>query len=196
MRHTIYTITIERASIYFETDDNRYLMRLAVPIKKIRERAEDRFVEEFNKIFGNDEFNRRISNLKLQYIMDVRANITLPALHGCLLTWLASKKKTKKVKRNTKAAFEFFKEEFGKEFESQDDLSRIVREIKRLRSKLRGNAFFRRKSSENVEKFKLEPLVVGIENVIGRAIDRNMKLFQLKPYYDEAAKITQKKKHG
>lgn len=181
--HTPHTITIDRASLYFETQDAGYLSRFPF-LWRFGVRGEARFIEQFNEMFSKRHQNALADNDDMKRILFNKAFNFLPALHEGIKVAL-NVKNQKKVRGVLKSLFSMYEGEFGKKFESIKDLERIEREINRLRRKLRGFNI----KKEAPKKFDLEEIVVNTELIIGQQIDRRLKLYQFKKYFDRAATI-------
>jgi len=184
--HNPYTITIELTSLYFETLDPGYLCVYRA-FALMSRKGEAKFIEQFNDLFGGKELDSLSSDRQMQMILFNRANNLLPALHEGLRVGLLTKDQ-KAVRKSLKFLFETYEDEFGKKFKSLEDLEPIKKEIDRLRRKLRGWNV----NQAPREKFDFEEVVINTELILNTKIERSIKLFQFKRYFDKAAKIAMK----
>lgn len=186
--HSPYTITLEKTSLYFETLDPAYLC-IFNTFGLINRGGEKKFIEQFNKLFGADGLDALSDDKQMEMLIFNRAYNLLPAMHEGLRIGLQVKNQ-KKVRKSLKYLFEMYHEEFGKKFKSFDDLKRIKTEINRLKSKLKNFKI----QDAKPQKFDFEEVVVNTELLLGQQIDRSLKLFQFKKYFDRAAKIALEQK--
>ena len=179
--HSPYTITIERTSLYFETLDPSYLVFLGFG-GIVSRYAEKRFIEKFNELFSKEGQRVLTTDDDMKRLIFNRAYNLLPALHEGLKVGMQVKAK-KSIKKDLRVLFNLYKEEFGETFKG--DLEPLKTEIGRLRRKLRG---FKIEEAPS-EKFDFEEIVVNTEMILNQHINRQLKLFQFKKYFDRAAKI-------
>ena len=174
MKSLIHKITIQQASEWFDSEDASCLLKwYEMPFKA---KIINRFTTEFNELF-NGKIN--LSDEAFKLILFNRAFNLLPALHEAIRCSLLSGNKNTLLK-----GMPMYKEEFGEDFLKIDDLARIKREIKRLRSKYEAY----QGEPKEVEKFDFEKLVIAVEQIVGQHINRDLKLYQFKTYYEKAKK--------
>lgn len=185
--HSVYTISIQRASLMFETENRRKLCR--VPFAWILgtralELAYVNFMDDFNQLFNSKDSRKILQEEVLRMMLFNKINVLLPTLYYGLLY------------KPNKDLQEFFKAEFGKDPEHADDLYIILQEIKRLSNRYK-LLYIKRETEEGKEapeeeeagSFALDSLIVNIETILERGIDPRKRLYQLGYYNQMALKI-------
>lgn len=175
--HTPYTMTLNRCSLMFETE-NTLLMCRYVPVWGHR-RAYNKFLNEFSEMFSSQSRSRIMDNSSLQISMYNRINNLLPALYfGLMFDCNPELEK-------------YYKEKYGKEFKELADLNVIVSEMNRLRDKYRELFAAQQEKKAVIQtevKINFENLIVQCENTLELSISRDIKVFQFKSYYDNTLK--------
>ena len=181
-----YQITLDEVSLMLERDDRRLLCRSRWVPGWALNRYYSRFMLEFSELFNASEVSQLIDDdiMRLKIINRVN-NILHPLYMGLLIS---DKPEFKQI----------FYDTIGKTYNSKEDLKLIIREIERLKDKIREMG-----SPEDQPKGKLsfEEVITYVEMVLERSIDREMKLYQFKYQYDLAIKRSRewekmKAKHG
>ena len=170
--HNVHTITVERASLLFETDNPRYLLRVGTLPRSFMRRYKDRFIREFNELFSEKELTERVGNgLRLLKLMN-RAYNLLPSIQRAVLLC------------DDDSGFEAYQRYFHRPLKTVKDYGRIESEIERLKLKIEELKPKEDKAEE--KRFSLEDIVSNVESILGYTIDRKMKLYAFKIKYDHA----------
>ena len=170
--HTIYSITLERASLLFETQNPRYLQRFGRMPRGYLRRQFDKFKIQFNQLFNEKETVRRVGDGLNLLKLTNRAYNLLPAIKkGILIV-------------DDDAAFKAYERYFHTPCDGVDAYNRIDTEIERLKDKIK--ELQKTGEADGVAQFSLEKTVSSVENILGYSIDRRMKLYAFKHKYDQA----------
>lgn len=159
-KHWVYKLTIQQVSLIFEADDLSCFGRNA-------KRKHLDFIKEYNELFNSGHNNKQFDNAKFMLRMYIK-HLKLRVMYDSLSTCEA---------KNSVAEF---KEIFGKEFESIDDLKMLTNEAQRINDKM--TIMSAPKKTDNGISFS--KLINIVETSRGIPIDRNIKLFQFKEMYD------------
>ena len=174
--YNAYNIPISRVSLLFETKDAGHLSKYWMPnflLSIIYKRFEKKYDEFFNPSKKNDLVDNWLE-LKLKNLV----NNYLPAMYYSLIYGSDAESKRQ------------FKERYGKEPESTEDLDRIVKDIEKILDQLKV-LDFKPKDDSGVS---FSSLVALIENSRGVPIERSMTLWDFKQIHDiEIAKWQQSK---
>ena len=180
-RKSVHKISLLQASMYFDTLDNRVLFT-----GFFRKKREKRFIEDFNAMFSGSDLKNTITESQYMLYIYGKAFNLYPALYGALSLAL----KGNDIKLLEKL-FNDFKNEFGFEFTKIADLEYIDKKIKFYKSKYKGLQD-NNKTNESNEKFDFEKMIVSIEHTLEVSINRSLKVFQLKAYFDRAVSKSKK----
>jgi len=151
----VYKLSIEQVSLVFEAGDLSCFGRNS-------KNKHSEFIREYNELFNsgmdNKKFNTDIFLLKL-YTKHLKLRIMYDSLTTC------------EAENSAKE----FKEIFGHDFESVNDLKLLTDEAQRINDKM---------TILNDKGISFSKLINIVENSRGIPIDRNTKLFQFKEIYD------------
>lgn len=159
-KHWVFKLTIDQVSLIFEAND------LSCFGRKAKQKHLE-FIKEYNEMFNSGSDNKQFDNAKFLlklYTKHLKLRVMYHSLTTC-----AGENSAKE-----------FKEIFGHEFKSIDDLKLLTDEAQRINDKMTIlNA--PKKDDKGVSFSKLINIV---ETSRGIPIDRNIKLFQFKEMYD------------
>lgn len=177
MTYTIYTMTLSRCSLMFETENARLICRY-MPVFWYK-KAYDRFLSQFGERFRQGDIDRLTDKRALKILIAHRINNLLPALYYSMM--LGCNKEIEK----------YYEDRYGKTYKEIADLNPIVNEIERLKGKYK--ELFYKDDSPDVDTKTggspdFETLIINVELKLNTNIDRNLKVYQFKPYYDRALK--------
>jgi hypothetical protein len=167
----------------FATEDQRKVFRLPFMAlffgKKSIEKAYVGFMDTFNELFDPRDGRRILQQEALRLMLFNKINVLLPTLY-----WSLKYKPSKEL-------HDEFKEYFGKDPKGAEDLYLIVNEIRKLTNRFKLLYLNKEKDDKEEESgpFQLEALITSIETIIERPLDRNLKVYQLRPYNQLAIKI-------
>jgi hypothetical protein len=171
--HTIYTITIEDYSIYEETGDLSYIVDGEFDSDKVDEQF-SKELEEFNlkvtEYFSRSELNKMFT-----------ANIGILSKYN-KITLLKAVKESLEI-GGSEYTLSWFQQKFRRPYKVREDLKLLEREIEAEISRYSKLVDKKNKTEKNRD---MSDIVVGCELVLSIAIDRNMKLYNLKRYIESA----------
>jgi hypothetical protein len=165
--YNAHNIPISRVSLLFETKELRHLSRYWMPnflLGLIYKRFEKKYDEFFNPT-KNDKLVDNWYELKLKNLV----NNYLPALYYSLVYGSDTESKRQ------------YKERYGKEPETTEDLNRIVKDIEKILDQLKVLAFVPENKDNSITFSKLVAL---IENSRGVPVERSMTLWDFKQIHD------------
>lgn len=177
MIYNIYTISLERTSLLFETGRPRYLVRFGAYPGRFLNGQFEKFKVEFNKLFNQNKTINELSMGMTLMKMYNRAYNLLPALQKAIL-----------YTDETDRSFEIYKRYFGKEMKTIQDYNHIQAEIDRLKTKIKEMQASNKKDEGDGSDFSFEKIISNVETILGQPIDRKMKLYAFKHKYDTALK--------
>lgn len=177
MIYDIYTISLERTSLLFETGKHRYLVRFGAYPRRYLKRQFEKFNTQFNHLFNQNKTLNELSLSMTLLKMYNRAYNLLPALQKSIL-----------YTDETDRPFAVYERYFGKKMQSVDDFKKIGVEIERLKKKIKELEKAKSKDEQDVDKFSFEKIISNVETILGQSIDRQMKLYAFKHKYDTAIK--------
>lgn len=156
----------------FETDDITLISRVRLPKFLIRWQY-TRFMRTFDEMFSGGEVSKELKEESSKIALYNKIKNILPLLYLGLLY------------EETEYQKELFKHYFGKDFEKGEDLMLIKNEIGRLSKRFK--VMYPEKEVQS-GGLTLEELIVSTESILDRTIDRGLRLYQFKTYYDLAIK--------
>jgi hypothetical protein len=128
-------------------------------------------MQMFDEMFTGQEISKAVKEESIRIAAENRIKNTLPILYLGLLY------------EETPYMKEVYLDLFGKEFKVGEDLLIIQSEIKRLIK--RYNLMYKKEKPAQ-EGTTLEELIIGVEMLLDRTIDRELKLYQFKTYHEMA----------
>ena len=167
--YNIYTMNLGRCSLLFETKNIRLICKIWLP-KMLTIKAYNRFMLEFSEYFNKRSLDQITNSRAMKLFLYNRVNNLYPSLYNWLLLM------------PDKEAKEFFRELFLKDYENAEDLYLIKNEIKRLSKKLKALLIEPVKETET----KFSDIIANVQMITGATIDRKMKLYEFKSYFDKA----------
>ena len=181
MKHTIYTMDLDRMSRMLETGRMRLVLRRGWIPKFMLKRAFNKFMTEFEEMFSASDKDFR--NDMVRVMMWNKIKNILPMMNQLLVT------------DENEYANELFEHYFGRKWQGMEDSKFLAKEIQRLSKRYK--EMFRRKAPEH-EGVRFEQVIMSVEAVLDMHIPRTMKLYQFKDYNDQAAKRVQElnTRHG
>jgi hypothetical protein len=126
----------------------------------------------FDEMFSGQEISKAVKEESTQIAAYNKIKNILPILYLGLLY------------EETPYMKELYLHLFGKEFKTGEDLLIIQSEIKRLTKRYK--LMYKEKPMQ--EGSTLEELIIGVEMLLDRTIDRELKLYQFKTYHEMALK--------
>jgi len=165
--YNAYNIPISRVSLLFETKDAGHLSKYWMP-KFLLAFIYNRFENKYNEFFNPEKDDKLVDGwfeLKLKNLV----NNYLPALYYSL------------IYGNNEESKRQYKERYGKEPETTDDLNRIVKDIEKILDQLKVIAFV---PESNQNSITFSKLVALIENSRGVPVERSMTLWDFKQIHD------------
>lgn len=172
---TKYDITLDEVSLMYETGDTRILCkRRWIPAWMVN-RYYQRFNLEFSELFNANEVSQLIDDdiMRLKIINRVN-NILHPLYMGLLIS--------------DKPEFrQIYYDMFGRTYNEKDGLKAIIREIERLKGKMKEMGMAG-EAVQSGQKRSFEEVITYVEAVLERSLDRDMKLYQFKHQYDLAVR--------
>ena len=97
---------------------------------------------------------------------------------------------------------DLYKHYFGKKPETGEDLIKILNEADRLAKRYKAMFQQEKPDDEEDKGASLEEVILGVEMILDRTIDRTMKIYQFKYYYDKSLEVIRRresakyKQHG
>lgn len=175
----IYEVSLMNASLYFDSKNSKYLGGGIFSFN-----TERRFLNEFNLLFSLIDPSKYITEEKYKLYIYNKAYNELPAMYEGIRTGIIGGNQDV-----LKYLFAEYKEEYGEEFMKIEDLKIIQNQIEHYRTKYEG---LKEVQPKKDQKFDFEKMIVGIEQSLAITINRQLKVFQLKPYYENAIEQSRK----
>lgn len=183
MFHTKYTITLNHMSLMLELNDASMLCRIPnIPARMARRRFA-KFMAQYEADFAGSDNLRFRQEIARTMAWHKIKNI-LPLLYTGLLY---------NPSEYNQSIFEHY---FGYIPEVGDavPLMRITDEIDRLSKRFK--EMYNREAPEQQKSVSFEDIVLSVETILDRPIDRSLKLFQFKKYYDLSLQRLKDQKYG
>jgi len=174
----LHKITIQKASVFFDTKDGRVLSWLR-PRRTAR-----RFVVEFNRLFGGVDSSAMLKKASFKLVLYNRAYNLYPALHAGIINALRGN-----CQKSLAVWFDRYKRTTGKEFLKVADLDTLKAEIERLQNKYKGiiDAEEKTQQSQSQEDtFDFDQLIIGVEQILQMSLPRSVTVAQFYKYYKKA----------
>jgi len=182
LTYDIHSMTLSRCSLLLEKEDNNILKKYWFVPNKIAKKAFEKFHLDFSRLFNKEGLATLNSMQALKIMMYNNIFNLLPSMYyGIILTY-------------DKAMLDKFKELFSKDpITAGDVYDTIQAEIERMSSKYKELFLSDKKEEKDKEKtLNFDNVITTCELVLGISIDRNIKLYQFKPYYEQALKKSRK----
>jgi len=169
---TYWNISLMRYSIFDLKKDARLLQRIPLWLpKRILFHIANRLQEEVAKNFNANEL-KHLGRKEIQKII-LHSTITMLQAMYFILT----------IKPPKEVLIDFM-QRYGMAYKGIGDLNRINKDITRLQRKYRDIDFEPEKPAKDDENF--ERLVTSTEMILGYSINRDIKLWQFRYYFDMA----------
>ena len=177
--HNVYTMSCKTYSLLTETKKMKYLNKLKIWLPDfINRKAHKKFMVQFNEMFNEKNRKSIETQRNMQVMLFNKAFNLLPLMYKILLT-----------KPNPEIVQDF-KDKYGTEPKTMKDLEPLKNEMNQLQIKYH-SLFPRDEQIEEEEEKEMtfEQIIMYVEMVLEIGfIDRNMKLYQFKNYFDKSLK--------
>lgn len=175
MIHNPYTISIDRLSLMLETRDPRLVLRFGwLPVWAVKGYFL-RFLDSFHRMFSEAEYNRLGS-----------AELIKTTLYNRLLMVKAFYDLAV-IGKLTPVLIEWYRYEFRRD---KVDIQAVAKKIEFYQSKLKD--YTRQEDQPKRKEVPFDMVVISVEAILGVTIDRSMKLYTFKHYYDKALERSRK----
>jgi hypothetical protein len=170
-----YDLSLNDVSLLFERNDLSILkLSKFIPWFLVR-KYYAAFILEFTDMFNPKEVSELIDQDMIRFKIANRVTLVLYPLYiGLMLS-------------NAEGFKKIYKDMFGRPYNGIEDLKVIVNEIDRLKGKIKEMGT-PEQMTQGRGKVSFEEVIIYVEAILDRGMDRNMKLYQFKFQYDLAIK--------
>jgi hypothetical protein len=171
MFHNRYTISIGQLAILMDSRDLKLVRRVKIPLPKyLLKKAFARLMHEVNETLNKSALEKEIETGIFKTKLFNKAFNLYPALVDLAgITW---------DKKHLDLIFEIT----GYRLEKLEDREILISEMKRLQDKYREI-----RPIESREGVSFYEVIISVESILGRNIDRSIKLFEFQAYMKQAS---------